>query len=224
MKIIVFLSFVAVFHVSAETHAQRISLSENNVTIKKVFTVIKKQTGYNFVYDGKLVNDAKLVDIHVKDALFTEVLDMCLDGQHLTYEILNNTIVVKAKSRFLSVIENDDNEEHRQQQVAGRVLNTLGEPLMGVSVLLKGTNTGTSTDGNGNYSMNVPEQAILVFSYVGYVVQEVQVNSRSVVDVQLVEQSTALSDIVVTALGIKRERKSLGYSVTAVKGDRKSVV
>lgn len=95
-----------------------------------------------------------------------------------------------------------------------------GEGLPGVNVLLKGSQEGTITDINGEYSLEVgDENSILVFSYVGYNSEEIVVGSRTVVDVELIEDITALSEIVVTALGIKREEKSLGYSIAKVDGE-----
>ncbi len=105
--------------------------------------------------------------------------------------------------------------------VTGRVTASLdGEGLPGVNVVLKGSQEGTITDISGNYSLNVvDENSVLVFSYVGYNSEEITVGSRTVIDIEMIEDITALSEVVVTALGIKREEKSLGYSVAKVKGE-----
>ncbi len=105
--------------------------------------------------------------------------------------------------------------------VTGKVIASLdGEGLPGVNVVLKGSQVGTITDISGNYSLEVEgENPILVFSYVGYNAEEIEVGSRSVIDIELTEDITALSEVVVTALGIKREERSLGYSVERVKGE-----
>ncbi|MBO3098759.1 SusC/RagA family TonB-linked outer membrane protein [Gelidibacter pelagius] len=108
-----------------------------------------------------------------------------------------------------------------QTTVKGVVVDaasSLGLP--GVSVVLKGTSTGTTTDFDGNYSINVPgEEGILQFSYMGFTTQEIAINSQSTINVSLVEDVSLLDEVVVTALGIKRERKSLGYAVQEVKGE-----
>ncbi|GHB60182.1 SusC/RagA family TonB-linked outer membrane protein [Persicitalea jodogahamensis] len=90
------------------------------------------------------------------------------------------------------------------------------QALPGVSVLVKGTNTGTTTDADGKFSVNAVQDATLVFSFIGYGTKEVPLNNRSMVDVTLDESSTALNEVVVTALGIKKESKKLGYSTTTV--------
>jgi TonB-linked SusC/RagA family outer membrane protein len=107
------------------------------------------------------------------------------------------------------------------QTVSGRVTNSAdGSALPGVSVLVKGTNVGTTSDADGRYSINASEPtSILVFSFIGYATQEVQIGNRTTIDVNLEEDVTQLGEVVVTALGIERETKALGYSVTNVKGE-----
>ncbi|MGV3639418.1 MAG: SusC/RagA family TonB-linked outer membrane protein [Adhaeribacter sp.] len=107
-----------------------------------------------------------------------------------------------------------------QIPVKGTVLDAQGQPLIGVSVLLKGTNRGTSTDVSGRYEITIDDaSAVLVFSYVGYVSQEVAVRNQTTVNVTLADDSRHLSEVVVTALGIKREKKALGYSVQEIGGE-----
>lgn len=110
------------------------------------------------------------------------------------------------------------------QIVTGDVLSANGEPLVGVSVLLQGTSTGTVTDAKGKYSLSIPKaNAILVFSYTGYLIQTVNVKGRTVINVSLESDSKQLSEVVVTALGIKKERRVLGYSIQEVDGAKLSI-
>ena len=105
--------------------------------------------------------------------------------------------------------------------ISGKVTGASdGTPLPGVNVLLKGSNEGTITDVNGDYSIVVnDENSILIFSYIGYFTQEITVGDQSVINVEMKDDITALDEVVVTALGIKREERSLGYSVGRVKGE-----
>ena len=106
------------------------------------------------------------------------------------------------------------------QKVTGKVTSeTDGAPMPGVSVLVKGTATGTATDSDGGYALNVSDvsNGTLVFSFIGYVTKEVSLQGRSVVDVALTEDATQLSEVVVTALGITRETKTLVYATQQVK-------
>ena len=109
---------------------------------------------------------------------------------------------------------------HAQTTVKGVVVDAVSSlGLPGVSVLVKGTATGVTTDIDGNYSIDVPgEEAVLQFSYVGFTTQEIAVNGKTTINVSLVEDISVLDEVVVTALGIKRDRKSLGYAVQEVKG------
>ncbi len=103
-------------------------------------------------------------------------------------------------------------------KVKGTVTDNSGEPLIGVSVIVKGTQFGTQTNIDGEFSINAAEGDVLSFSYIGYQPQEIKVTG-STLDVVMVEDSKTLDEVVVTALGIKREQKSLSYNVQQVKGD-----
>jgi TonB-linked SusC/RagA family outer membrane protein len=108
---------------------------------------------------------------------------------------------------------------YAQKTVTGTVKDASGDPIPAVSVLVKGTKLGTNTDGAGKFSISAAEGAVLVFRYIGFKVQEAPVGPSGTVNVVLQEDNNALSEVVVTALGIKREKKSLGYAVQEVKGE-----
>jgi len=113
-----------------------------------------------------------------------------------------------------------------QNTVSGTVTDgNSGIPLAGANVIIKGTSNGTSTDFDGNYSLTVSDaSATLVFSFVGYLSQEIAVNNQSVINVALIEDASQLDEVVVTALGIKKETKALGYSISEVKGEELSAI
>ncbi|WP_422081639.1 carboxypeptidase-like regulatory domain-containing protein [Ulvibacterium sp.] len=104
----------------------------------------------------------------------------------------------------------------QEKAVSGTVTDQDGLPLPGTSVVVKGTTTGTQTDFDGNYAINTEVGAVLVFSYIGQRTQEITVGSADTIDVQMVEDAQALEEVVVTAQGIQREERSLGYAVTTV--------
>src|SRR5574344_150224 len=104
-------------------------------------------------------------------------------------------------------------------KVTGKVTDKAGEPLVGVYVLVQGTTTGATTDVDGKYSISAPAKGSLVFTSMGFVDLTVLVNNRSVIDVVLQDNAVQLGDVVVTAFGIKKERKSLGYAVSDLKAD-----
>uniref|UniRef100_UPI00321641E3 SusC/RagA family TonB-linked outer membrane protein n=1 Tax=uncultured Draconibacterium sp. TaxID=1573823 RepID=UPI00321641E3 len=106
-----------------------------------------------------------------------------------------------------------------QQKVTGTVIDEDGAGIPGVSIIQKGTSNGVITNLDGNYSLSVPSDAVLVFSFVGMTTVEEQVGSRTVIDITLKTDAVGIDEVVVTALGIKREKKALGYSMSSIKAD-----
>lgn len=216
MKITTLFVFVAIMQVSAVSFAQKINLSETNVSLKKLFNEIRSQSGYNFVYTEGMLKNAKPVNIQVTAAMLDDVLHKVFAEQPLTYTIINNTVVIKEKEPltdgfFVAALP------FAAVTVSGRVLDEKNQPIPGVSVLIKGTQTGTVTDVDGKYHINIPDNsAILVFNSIGFVRQEVPVAARRQIDVVLKEELKELNQVVVTALGIKREEKTLGYAITKI--------
>ncbi|HYG01627.1 MAG TPA: SusC/RagA family TonB-linked outer membrane protein [Chryseosolibacter sp.] len=113
----------------------------------------------------------------------------------------------------------------QERTVSGRVASAEdGTPLPGVNVVLKGTTNGTVTDADGNYRLNVPQEGgVLVFTFIGLQSQEVEIGTRTSVDLQMTSDITQLSEVVVTAFGIEKEKKAVGYAVQDVKGDQITV-
>lgn len=125
---------------------------------------------------------------------------------------------IKLSNSKITAFDIED-EQAANIVVKGRVVDEKGEGLPGVSVKIKGTTNGTVSDVNGDFSINAPENATLIFSFIGYEAQEVAVNSRTTINVKMASASRSLNEVVVTALGIKKDEKKLGYSVTTVGGD-----
>jgi len=137
------------------------------------------------------------------------VLAKLLANSEFTYKQLdNNLIIITKKGETVNVAT-----------IAGKVVDEQGVALPGVSVRIKGTTTGTVTDINGDFSLNVPDNAVLVLSYLGYETQQITVGGKTSIKVTMIASTKGLNEVVVTALGIKKDEKKLGYSVTAVGGD-----
>src|SRR5690606_24879107 len=107
----------------------------------------------------------------------------------------------------------------REVTVSGTITDGAGQPLPGATISVQGTTTGTVSDLDGKYIMTVPDNAVLVFSFVGFQSQSIPVGANSIINVTLVEDARSLNEVVVTALGISREKEALAYSVTEVKGE-----
>lgn len=194
-------------HVSVFAVAQKITLDEQNVPLSTVINEIKRQSGYNFLYDAGALLGAPKISIHVDGVTVSEALDQCLKGLPLGYVIRENSVIISKR-----VSKQKQAGPPQQRQVGGRVTNEQGEPLEGVSIKVKGATRGTTTDGEGRYTLNVSPNSTLVFTYIGHAEREVAVGNQATINVTLSEDLQALGEVVVTALGIKREAKSLGYS------------
>lgn len=188
---------------------QNVTMNLKSVDFKKVISVIQKQTSYHFVFSEQKIPTAKKFSINAENEKVTDVLNKLLANSNFTYvQLENNLIVITTK-----------NDAINDRVVSGKVTDEKGEPLPGVSVKLKGTGFGTITDINGFFKINVPDHATLVFTYLGYQAQEADVDGKTSVSIKLQPSTAALNEVVVTALGIKKDERKLGYSVTTVSGN-----
>ena len=152
MKLGIIFLFAASLHVSANGFGQKITISQKNVSLEKVFKEIRKQSDYFFIYNNQNVEKASKVNIDVKDATIQEVLDQCFKLQPLTYTIVEKTIIIKPKEEVAVTTAT----VAPLTVVTGTVTNK-GTPLAGVSVLAKPSNRGTTTDANGKYSLTIKD-------------------------------------------------------------------
>jgi len=224
MKLSFVLMVTIILQANASVYAQKITLSQKDATLEQVFWSISSQSNYEFVYDAAMLKEAKTVDIKFKKSTVESVLERCFTDQPLTYTINDNIVIVKRKSLLFQSPKPPDLipiiEETPPITIKGQVTDTKGETLPGVSVRVKGSAIGTTTDMQGNYTLNIADKDVLVFSYIGFLPKEVDVNNRSTINVILQLDLQVLGEIVVTALGIQREAKSLTYAVQTIKGDK----
>ncbi|SEW17078.1 iron complex outermembrane recepter protein [Chitinophaga sp. YR573] len=219
MKMTVFLLTIAFLQVNATGYAQKLSLSLKDRPLEDVFREIRKKTGYTFFYKLQMLEQAKKVSVSVENEDLHEVLDIIFKDQPLTYEMVNKTVVVKAKqpgSHSTMVAEPD---VAPALTVVGKVTDDKGNPLPGVSVQVKGTTKGTQTSATGEYSLSgVADNAVLVFSFIGFQSQEITVGGRSNIAVSLLTSSLGLSDVVVVGYG-SQSRRALTSAVTSIKSE-----
>lgn len=192
-----------------------INLTTNADTkLSEVISAIKSQSDYQFFYDDAMASQ-KVKAVSLKDADIKAALDRIFAGTGISYTVKDNIVYLKHTP---AKPEKKDEAARKSRTVKGQLLDENGDPLIGASVMIKGSNTGVATDIDGNYSIEVSdEHPVLNVSYVGYKPREIKVNSEEMAPVALEPDSQALSEVVVTALGIKREKKMLGYSVQDVK-------
>lgn len=210
MKLTTILILAALSTVSASSYSQLVTLHKKNISIGEVMRLIEKQTNYHFLYDRRDIEKARLINVDVGNVSVEVALDKCFKDQPLTYKVFNNTIVIKSKEYFkVETLAKD-------KIVQGKVINKMGETLIGVSVKVKGTPIGASTDVNGQYSLTVPDGSnVLVFTYLGYLIQEISVDGRSIVDVTMLEDTKSLDEVVVVGYSAQKKKDIIG-SVTVV--------
>lgn len=204
--------FLTVF--ALNTSAQKVTLSFQNETFEKVLNSIKQQTGLSLVFSEQLVNLNRKVSIAVNSIAVEEAMKQLLTGTNLGYEIKNNK---------LYLIENKTPELKStvgtSKKITGLVTDEKGDPIIGASIVVKGSNSGTISDVNGKFSLDVNEQAVLTLTYIGYVSVELKVGSRNNVTVVLKEDAKALDEVVVVGYGVQNKR-DISTSISQVKGDQ----
>jgi len=204
---------------------KRLSINLKEVTLEKALINIQNKTGVKFVYSSTLIPLNSKVSVDASEEKLSNILNKLLAQLNIIYSVNAGQYIVLKKNQLAfadSLNVADLLMSNQQRTVSGKVVSKEdGSPFPGVSVVVKGTKNGTVTSADGAYKISVPgDQSILVFTYVSYQTQEVPVGSKSVVNVQLSESANALSEVVVTAAGIKREKALLGYSVTTVSSDK----
>jgi TonB-linked SusC/RagA family outer membrane protein len=214
MKLTTIILIVTFLHVSAASIAQKITYKNNSASLEQIFKEIRKQTGYNVLVASNKIKDVQPQSVNFENASLNEVLDRALKGQPLTYNIEDKTILIRyqpAPNVSAAV----------QPPLTGKVIDSTGTPLPGASIKIKGTNIGQVTDVNGKFSLDVPVNSVLIISYIGFETREITVKSNAELTIVL-SSSSSLQTVVVTALGIKKDERRVGYSITQVSGEEVS--
>lgn len=205
MKLTTIIMTVFLLQVHAASKAQ-ISLNAKKVSLRVVLEMISNQSGYDFIYSDKDLENVKLITVKLDDATIEKALQVCFDGQPLNYEISDKTVMVKRMKDklqvkgYLALID-----------VRGRVVDEQGKPLPGVTVKVKDEKTVVVSNNQGVYNIKVAGgNSVLVFSSIGYVTQEIKVGTETVVNVTLKETEDRLSEVVVVGYGQQKK-----VSVTA---------
>ncbi len=219
MKLTICLFLISVLGVFAsESYSQstKLTLDMKNSTVEKVLTQIEDQSEFYFLYSKKVVDVDRRVDISVFEKLITDILDELFAGTNVTYVVKDRQIVLSTPEVTGGFAVNT---APQQKTVSGKVTSNTGEPITGVTVLVKGTTVGTITNVDGDFSLaNVPPDGILVFSFVGMRSQEVQVAGQTVINVVMSEETIGVDEVVVIGYGTQKKVNLTG-AVSAVKID-----
>ena len=183
MKLTVILLLGSMVAMSATTYSQntRLNVSSKNASLIDIFRNIEDQSEFYFYFNKEEVKSKEAVSVEMKDALINDILDQVLANTGLEYKIIDRYVVVKLKGSADPVVA-----MQVLHKVSGKVTDLSGVTLPGVSVVVKGTTNGTITDVGGNYSItNIPENSVLVFSFVGMKAQELKIGNQTTLNVKL---------------------------------------
>lgn len=214
MKLTIILLIAAVFQVNAHTSAQTVSYSAKSVTIPVVLSAFEKQTGYLFFFRKEDMNAIRPVTVSLMNMPLTEALNTVLKDLPLKFTIRGNTVFIRKEETPVYVTP-EALVITMRKTVTGRVLETGGAPVQGVTVAVKGSSAVTVTNANGTYSIEVPEDGTLVFTSVTHETQSIAVKGKAVIDVTLKRKVSSLEDYIVVGYG-STKRKDLTGSVSSV--------
>lgn len=206
MKLMIILTLAAVLQVSAHTNAQNITLSKKNASLQQIFKEIRRQTDYNFFYNNKTLRLAQKVNLDVQQASLEQVLEKCFKGQPLSYVIQEKVIIVSEKEQD----KTNWPPPAPPVDISGKIIDKEGKPLQGVSVFVKGTNQGTTSNAEGFFVLRgVQDNATIEVSYVGYFSQTIPVNKRATINITL-EIESKQEELVVVSYGMQKRREIVG--------------
>lgn len=216
MKLTTFLFFIFVVDAFASySQDTKISIEVQDGTLSEIFSKIEEQSKYRFFYQNEQIRDSDRKTVHATNENILDIMSELLKETGLSCKLIDRNIIVFPKPE--SPV---NNVAGQPKSISGKVTDSSGQPIPGASVLIKNTTKGTVTDANGTYSLsNVPGNAILQISFIGMESQNITVGLKSVIDIVLETDNKVIKDVVVTALGMKREKKALGFAMQEVKGE-----
>ncbi len=225
MKLTIALLVVGLLNANAKTFSQTVTFSGTNVALDKVFNIIETQTGYTIFANKGLLHGIKPVTISAKNMPVKDFLDVILKDQPIDFVIENKTIFIKEKTpATVSPAETSPPATPPPIVITGTVTSSEGLPLQGATVTVKGTHISITTDENGHFTINAGSSQTLAISFVGYQSLDIPIKGRTTIEIVLQKALAELNEVVVTALGIKRQTKALTYNVQEVKGDEVNTV
>ena len=214
---------------------EKISITVKNMSMQQFFAEIENRSSYTFFYSNTVLKGVPDVSVSVQDMAIDQLLHQVFKGTNLVFEEVGNKIAIKMSRAATNISgggktvttsepevkqsKAQPSEASQSQWVTGTVLDEDGKPMVGVGVIIVSTLNGVTTDINGKYRIQAKPEQELHFSFLGYKDHIVKVGNRSVIDVSMITEGQALDAVIVTALGIKREEKSLGYAAEKIDGE-----
>ena len=215
MKLTTFLLLFTFLQVSAAIYSQDtlLTIHLNKTTLKDVLYEIESQTDYTFMYNDTKIDVNQYVDVDFKDKTIVQVLDELLDNTEVNYKIIKNQIILTSSKE-------ETNLQQIKKNISGTVMDQTGNPIPGVSVMIKGTSIGTITNIDGKFSLtDVTIKDVLVFSFIGMSTQEIQVAENIVFNVTMNEDVIGLQEVVAVGYGTMKKSDLTGAVATVATED-----
>lgn len=206
MRLTILFLFVGLMQVSASLYSQstKINLDFRNTRVVDVLEAIENQSEFRFAYSAEYIDLNRKVDLDVKGKNIEQTLSIIFDGTNVKYSINDRHIMLFQEGKSAAASQ-------QQKTVSGKVTDSSGGPLPGVSVVVKGTTSGTISDADGNFSLtNVPANATLQFSFVGMKSQEVAVANKTHINVSMQDETIGLDEVVAVGYGVQRKSDVAG--------------
>ena len=175
-----------------------VSINVENQTVKEVLDEIENTTEYSFFYNTRHVDLDRKVSVNINNADIFEVLDDVFRGTNVVYSVKDRSIVLTVKDASPVISQNDN-------KITGTIVDASGIPVIGANVMVKGTTNGTITDMDGRFTLDVPKDAVLEVSYIGYSTQTVKVGGQKSLSIMLREDTQALDEVVVVGYGTQKK-------------------
>lgn len=214
MKKRFFISLILGLTIAVGIQAQQLTIRLNRVTVREAMEEVKKQSGYNFIFATSDVDVRQLITVNAVNLPIEAVVKQIIEKQALQFDIKEKSIVLKKAEIPVA-------PRQHSVRLSGRVVDDKGVPVIGASVVIRETNLGTITDIDGNFKLSGVVDAArpeLLVSYIGYITQQLPVRSQTEFEIKLTEDTKLLTEVVVTAMGIERNSKSLTYATQTLGG------
>lgn len=212
MRLTVLFLLLGLMQLAASTYSQtaKLNLNLHNKSVKEVLQSIENQSKFRFAYSSEFIDMERKVNIKMEDQTIEEILKQVFKGTNVKHEV---------EDRHILLYSTKQETTKQQKSIKGTVKDTSGQPLPGVSIIVKGTTNGTVTDFDGNFSLsNVSDDETLIFSFVGMRTQEIAVNGQAVFSITMAEDAIGIEEIVAVGYGIQKKANLTG-SVATVKSE-----